>query len=74
MMFWGLPVTWPAAISRSLAMMVAGISSRETETGLAAAMCRQMSRASVLKSSVLATKSVSQLISRITPTLPPRWM
>jgi hypothetical protein len=45
----------------------AGTSSRLTATGLTAAMCMAMFLAKALKSSVLATKSVSQPTSTITP-------
>ena len=44
------------------------------DSGSAAAICIARSRTSVWKSSVRATKSVSQLTSISTPTWPPGWM
>ena len=52
----------------------AGTSSRFKHVGFTAAICIAISRAKLWKSSVLATKSVSQLTSTNTPIRPPAWM
>ena len=52
----------------------AGTSSRRTYSGLAAMTCKARSLANCLNSSLRATKSVSQLISIITPDLASWWM
>ena len=46
----------------------------ETTCGFIAAICMAMSCASCRKSSVFATKSVSQFTSTSTPMRPPAWM
>src|SRR5438876_3870825 len=60
------------SFSRSYASGVT--SSLRTNFGSLAAMCIAMSCTSSLKSSVRATKSLSQLTSTSTPIFPPAWM
>src|SRR5256712_6046697 len=66
--------TWASYTFRSRSTSSGGRSSTRTASGLAAAMWRATSRTNCLKSSVRATKSVSQFTSTSTPTRPLKWM
>ena len=64
------------AFARDIALHIAaaGTSSLRTYCGAIAAICIATSRVNATKSSLRATKSVSQLISTSTPMRPPAWM
>ena len=75
-MFSGFFATDSSASSSAFlaASSASGIASASTYRGERPATCIARSRTSFWNSSVRATKSVSQLTSISTPTLPPVWM
>ncbi len=75
-MWSGLPSSFTCSryTERSRSITSCAISSWDTANGAVDAMCIARSLASAWKSSVFATKSVSQLTSTITAVLPSKWM